>query len=128
MKANRKLFTSFIEDRKIEIMKANKEITGKYELPSKLLLANSLKESKEGYKKLYFNSKTEFYVRIVDIMILYGFTLEDLGKAIMAYNEYSTIRLKGEKFIIIISFEENKFVLRLGVEPDEKSAIQFKSF
>jgi len=89
MKANRKWLKSFLKERKIEIMKKNKEMTGKYELPSKLALANMIKESEEGCVKLPFNSEDEFLILMVDTVILFGFTLEDLGKAIKAYNEYS---------------------------------------
>jgi len=96
-------------------------------LPSKWTLANSIKESEEGYKKLYINSEAEFYSRMVDIMILYRLTFEDLGKAIMAYNELRKIELKGEKFIVI-SFENDQFGLRLGFEPDEKSAMELREF
>jgi hypothetical protein len=127
MKANSKLFTSILKDREILIMKIFKEMTGKYELPSKWTLANSIKESEEGYKKLYINSEAEFYSRMVDIMILYRLTFEDLGKAIMAYNELRKIELKGEKFIII-SFENDQFVLKLGFEPDEKSEMELGEF
>jgi len=127
MKANRKWLKSFLKERKIEIMKKNKEMTGKYELPSKLALANMIKESEEGCVKLPFNSEDEFLILMVDTVILFGFTLEDLGKAIMAYNEYSTLGLKGEKFIDI-RFEENQFVLRFGIETDEKSAMKLKEF
>jgi hypothetical protein len=108
-------------------MKKNKEMTGKYELPSKLALANMIKESEEGCVKLPFNSEDEFLILIIDTVILFGFTLEDLGKAIMAYNEYSTLGLKGEKFIVI-SFEKNQFVLRFGFETDEKSAMKLQEF
>jgi len=37
------------------------------------------------------------------------------------------IELKGEKFIDI-RFEENQFVLRFGIETDEKSAMKLKEF
>ena len=127
MKANRKWLKSFLKERKIEIMKKNKEMTGKYELPSKLALANMIKESEEGCVKLPFNSEDEFLILMIDTVILYGFTLEDLGKAIMAYNEYSSIEIKGEKFIVI-SFEKNQFVLRFGFETDEKSAMKLQEF
>ena len=127
MKANRKWLKSFLKERKIEIMKKNKEMTGKYELPSKLALANMIKESEEGCEKFYINSEAEFYARMADIMILFGFTLIDVALANKAYKEFSKIELKGEKFIVI-SFENDQFVLRLGFEPDEKSVIQLQEF
>jgi len=37
------------------------------------------------------------------------------------------IELKGEKFIDI-RFEENQFVLRFGIETDEKSAMKLQEF
>ena len=127
MKAKRKWLNSFFKKRKIELLEMCEKMTGKYELPSKLALANMIKESEEGCVKLPFNSEDEFLILMVDTVILFGFTLEDLGKAIKAYNEYSTIELKGEKFIDI-RFEENQFVLRFGIETDEKSAMKLKEF
>ena len=61
------------------------------------------------------------------IMILFDFTLVDVALANMAYKELSKIELKGEKFIVI-SFENNQFVLRIGFEPDEKSAMKLQEF
>jgi hypothetical protein len=86
-----------------------------------------IKESEEGCEKFYINSEAEFYARMADIMILFGFTLIDVALANKAYKEFSKIELKGEKFIVI-SFENDQFVLRLGFEPDEKSVIQLQEF
>jgi hypothetical protein len=103
------------------------ELTGKYELPSKSTIAKRILKSEEGCLKIPFNSEDEFLILMVDNVILFGFTLEDLGKAIMAYNGYSTLGLKGEKFIVI-SFEKNQFVLRFGFETDKKSAMKLQEF
>ncbi len=127
MKAKRKWLNSFFKKRKIELLEMCEELTGKYELPSKSTLAKRIFESEEGCVKLPFNSEFEFLILMIDTVILFGFTLEDLGKAIKAYNEYSTIELKGEKFIDI-RFEENQFVLRFGFETDKKSAMKLQEF
>ncbi len=127
MKAKRKWLNSFFKKRKIELLEMCEELTGKYELPSKSTLAKRILKSEEGCVKLPFNSEDEFLILMVDTVILFGFTLEDLGKAIMAYNEYSTLGLKGEKFIVI-SFEKNQFVLRFGFETDKKSAMKLQEF
>ena len=127
MKDKRKWLNSFFKKRKIELLEMCEELTGNYELPSKSTLAKRIFESEEGCVKLPFNSEFEFLILMIDTVILFGFTLEDLGKAIMAYNEYSTLGLKGEKFIVI-SFEKNQFVLRLGFETDEKSAMKLQEF
>jgi hypothetical protein len=127
MKAKRKWLNSFFKKRKIELLEMCEELTGKYELPSKSTLAKRILKSEEGCLNIPFNSEDEFLILMIDTVILYGFTLEDLGKAIMAYNEYSTIELKGEKFIDI-RFEENQFVLRFGFETDKKSAMKLQEF
>jgi hypothetical protein len=127
MKAKRKWLNSFFKKRKIELLEMCEELTGKYELPSKSTIAKRILKSEEGCLKIPFNSEDEFLILMVDNVILFGFTLEDLGKAIMAYNGYSTLGLKGEKFIVI-SFEKNQFVLRFGFETDKKSAMKLQEF
>jgi hypothetical protein len=121
MKIRSKELNSFIKKRKIEIKKLTKEMIGKYEFPPKWLLINSIKESVDGCEKIHFDSKAMFNIIMIDLMIIYGFTMEDVTKAHLAYKAFSELGIKGEQFISIF-YEDNTFVLRLGIEPTKENA------
>ncbi|MFM7089717.1 MAG: hypothetical protein ACKOZZ_02810 [Bacteroidota bacterium] len=119
MKTTSKELNSYIEKRKIEIKKWTEEKIGKYEFPPKWLLIKDIKESDGGCEKFYFDSMVGFNTIMIDLTIIYGFTMEDVTKAHLAYNTLIESGIKGKKFVGIF-YEENAFVLRLGIDEPTK--------
>ena len=121
MKTTSKELNSYIEKRKIEIKNWTKEKIGKYEFPPKWLLIKDIKESDGGREKFHFGSMVRFNILMIDLTIIYGFTMEDVTKAHLAYKTFSELGIKGEQFVSIF-YEDNTFVLRLGIEPTKENA------
>jgi|GEM_PF-2189385 3'-phosphoadenosine 5'-phosphosulfate sulfotransferase (PAPS reductase)/FAD synthetase len=121
MKTTSKELNSYIEKRKIEIKNWTKEKIGKYEFPPKWLLIKDIKESDGGREKFHFGSMVRFNILMIDLTIIYGFTMEDVTKAHLAYKAFSELGIKGEQFVSIF-YEDNTFVLRLGIEPTKENA------
>ena len=122
MKTTSKELNSYIEKRKIEIKNWTKEKIGKYEFPPKWLLIKDIKESDGGREKFHFGSMVRFNILIIDLTIIYGFTMEDVTKAHLAYNAFIESGIKGEKFVCIY-YEDNKFVLRLEIDEPIKENV-----
>ena len=121
MKTTSKELNSYIEKRKIEIKNWTKEKIGKYEFPPKWLLIKDIKESDGEREKFHFGSMVRFNILMIDLTIIYGFTMEDVTKAHLAYKAFSELGIKGEQFVSIF-YEDNTFVLRLGIEPTKENA------
>jgi hypothetical protein len=119
MKTTSKSLNSYIKKRTIEIKRGIKELTGKYELPPKWLLIERLKATETGYVKHHFDSRTWFDRIIINVMIVYGFKMQDIEKALKAYDELDKLGKKGERYICLF-YEDDKFVLRLHIEPKKE--------
>ena len=52
-------------------------------------------------------------------MIVYGFKMQDIEKALKAYDELDKLGKKGERYICLF-YEDDKFVLRLHIEPKKE--------
>ena len=110
------LMDSYIEKRKNEIKKMVKKITCKYESLPKWMLINSIKESEGGCFKIQFDSKVKLYYEIIDFSILFDINLDDFDEAIMAFESYREMGIKGKRFIGIY-YENNDFVIKMEIDP-----------
>ena len=110
------LMDSYIEKRKNEIEKMVKKFTGEYEPLPKCFLIDIIKKSEGGCIKIQFDSKVKLYYEIIDFSILFDINLDDFDEAIMAFESYREMGIKGKRFIGIY-YENNDFVIKMEIDP-----------